>query len=205
VSSQLEKQYRERLDILEALRRNLDDETRRALSDLPHLDRVTFRVKSLESFVEKALDRRNEPPYRKPLVEIEDQVAGRVVVYLLDDLQPVKSRLASTFNTVESVHRRPPRDAEFGYESHHLVCIIPPHLKPATWDSLKDMPTTFELQLRTLFMHAYAEPQHDLAYKVAEELPGHVRRELAWIAASAWGADRAYNRVREWQRREGKE
>jgi hypothetical protein len=28
-----------------------------------------------------------------------------------------------------------------------------------------------------------------------------IRRELAWIAASAWGADQAYERVREWDNR----
>jgi ppGpp synthetase/RelA/SpoT-type nucleotidyltranferase len=57
------------------------------------------------------------------------------------------------------------------------------------------MPSTFELQIRTLFMHAWAEPQHDMGYKAAQELTREIRRELAWIAASAWGADQAYDRV----------
>lgn len=42
-------------------------------------------------------------------------------------------------------------------------------------------------------MHAWAEPQHDMGYKGD---PGpEVKRELAWIAASAWGADRTLNEV----------
>jgi len=46
-------------------------------------------------------------------------------------------------------------------------------------------------------MHAYAEPQHDFAYKRSDELPFETRRELAWIAAMTWGADKAYQRVYE--------
>jgi len=61
------------------------------------------------------------------------------------------------------------------------------------------------LQIRTIFMHAYSEPQHDFAYKAAGDLPPNVRRELAWIAASAWGADQAYARVAEWAASEDEE
>jgi putative GTP pyrophosphokinase len=75
---------------------------------------------------------------------------------------------------------------------------VPPHLKHDDWGARDDLPSTFELQVRTIFMHAYAEPQHNIGYKAASELPGQVRRELAWIAASAWKADQAYERVRSW-------
>jgi ppGpp synthetase/RelA/SpoT-type nucleotidyltranferase len=196
---QLANRYAERFPLLEPLRANLERETREALSGVRHIDRVTFRVKGTDSFVAKAEDPSNSPGYSDPLVEIEDQVAGRVLVFFLADLAVVRNRLERTFNTVEHRERRPSRDAEFGYESDHLICLIPPHLKPHAWDARTDLPTTFELQTRTLFMHAYAEPQHDLAYKTSKELPRQVRRELAWIAASAWGADQAYERVRSWQ------
>jgi ppGpp synthetase/RelA/SpoT-type nucleotidyltranferase len=44
--------------------------------------------------------------------------------------------------------------------------------------------------------HAYAEPQHDLAYKPETPPSDEIRRELAWVAASSWGADQALERVR---------
>lgn len=190
------KRYEERLPLLNALRQSLESETNDALAGLPHVDRVAFRVKSARSFVSKAEDPSNAPGYSEPLVEVEDQVAGRVIVFFLSDLTAARGRLEGTFSTVERVERRPQRDAEFGYESDHLICVIPPHLKPPGWNEREDVPTTFELQVRTVFMHAYAEPQHDLAYKAGEDLPREVRRELAWIAASAWGADSAYERIR---------
>jgi putative GTP pyrophosphokinase len=194
----LRSRYADRLGILEQLRSNLEQETKEALAALPHIDRVTFRVKGVDSFVAKAKDLKNDPPYQDPLAEIEDQVAGRVIVFFLSDLLIVHEHLAGTYSTIERSHRRPERDAEFGYESDHVICVIPPHLKPNGWNMRYDMPSTFELQMRTLLMHAYAEPQHDIGYKAARDLPREIRRELAWIASSAWGADQAYERVRKW-------
>ncbi len=197
----LGEQYKERQPLLGELRDRLERETTEALDGLPHVDRVSFRVKAPESFVSKAIDPRNDPAYSDPLIEIEDQVAGRVLVFFLSDLSAIRVRLEATFNTVERTERRPERDAEFGYESDHLICVIPPHLKPDAWSHRTDLPSTFELQIRTLFMHAYAEPQHGMAYKGARGLPRVIRRELAWIAASAWGADQAYERARQWNDR----
>jgi ppGpp synthetase/RelA/SpoT-type nucleotidyltranferase len=198
---ELRRRYLERSDLLEDLRTALERETRDALRGISNIDRVTFRVKGVDSFLEKALDPRNVPSYTDPFVEIEDQVAGRVIVFFRRDLASVHERLERTFSTVERSSRRPARDEEFGYESDHLICLIPPQLKPPGWDGRLDIPSTFELQIRTVFMHAYAEPQHDIGYKGAEELPRDIRRELAWIAASAWGADQAYERVSVWSTR----
>lgn len=187
-----------RLQLLRELRTSLENEVDEALASLAHIDRIYFRVKSCDSFVQKALDLNTQPPYSNPLVEIEDQVAGRVLVFFLEDIDPVKKHLLGTFTTVEQKHKRPPKDEEFGYESYHLICNIPPHLKPADWNTREDLPPTFELQVRTLFMHAYAEPQHNIAYKATRDLPTDIRREIAWIAASAWGADHAYERIMKW-------
>lgn len=175
----LQARYESRAPLLEAVRASLERETLDALDGVPHIDRVSFRVKGAKSFITKATDPENKPPYGDPLVEIEDQVAGRVIVFFQSDLSVVREHLEGTFNAVERTERRPARDAEFGYESDHLICLIPPHVKPERWDERDDLPTTFELQVRTAFMHAYAEPQHDLAYKGSKDLPKRIRRELA--------------------------
>lgn len=185
--------YRDRVPLLEELRASLEPALVEALTDLGHIDRVTTRVKSVESFARKAGTDR----YTEPLEEIEDQVAVRILVYFESDIARITDRINERFSPVEDFRHEPARDEEFGYLTHHLVLVIPNHLKPAGWEPMDPMPTTFELQIRTLFMHAYAEPQHDLAYKAPEDLPKDLRRQLAWIAASAWGADRAYESVLE--------
>ena len=122
-------------------------------------------------------------------------VAGHIIVYFLSDIDPVSTVTRELWQAIELSHKEPERDAEFGYESWHQVFIIPDHLKPDGWTDLHDMPATFEVQIRTLFMHAYAEPQHDFGYKSADELSRDQRRRLGWIASAAWGADRAFQEI----------
>jgi hypothetical protein len=56
-------------------------------------------------------------------VEIEDQVAGRILVFFLKDIEPVIERLRGIFKTIERIRRRVVNDEEFDYESH--VCYPP--------------------------------------------------------------------------------
>jgi ppGpp synthetase/RelA/SpoT-type nucleotidyltranferase len=59
----------------------------------------------------------------------------------------------------------------------------------------KDMvPQFFELQIKTMFQHAWSEANHDLGYKPesGELDPEHLRL-LAFTSAQAWGADMVFN------------
>jgi putative GTP pyrophosphokinase len=196
VRDELRARYEARLPLLQELAANLERDLRRHFEGLPHIDRVAFRAKATTSFLDKVLDRRVEPPYEEPLIEVEDQVAGRVLVFFISDVDPIRAGVEGLFTPVEAVLRRPARYNEFDYESFHAIYGIPPQTKPQGWDERDDLPRTFELQIRTLFQHAYAEPQHDLAYKPETPPSDDVRRELAWVAASSWGADQALERVR---------
>jgi putative GTP pyrophosphokinase len=196
--AELGDRYEARCELLEVARANLEVQTKRAFGDVEHIDRVSFRVKGRLSFlkkVEKASAARR--PDHTPRKEIEYKIAGRIIVFFLDDVAPAIERLKEVFAPpVESMPRAPQLDAEFGYESFHEVYSIPGWALAAGWRERDDLPETFELQVRTLFQHAYAEPQHDVAYKPTTPLTPEERRELAWVAASAWGSDQALVRVR---------
>jgi putative GTP pyrophosphokinase len=166
--------YAKRIPLYEKFAAELNRELVEALSTTIHVDRISVRVKTAASFAKKCAK------YAHPFLEIEDQVAARVLVFFLTD--------------IEDSFREPKSNEEFGYESQHIVCIIPPNLKPNGWTAA--YPSTFELQIRTLLMHAWAEPQHDLAYKSPVALDGDTKRRLAWVAASCWGADQEYERIR---------
>lgn len=198
MSTELERAYDARLELLAVAADRLDAETKRQFEAMHHVDRVSFREKSLASFVEKVTQRHVEPPYEQPLIEVEDQVAGRIIVFFVSDLDPALILAQELFGPPVELERKvPARDEEFGYQSDHLIFEIPAWAHPDGWSDQDKMPTMFELQIRTLFQHAYAEPQHNLGYKPSESLKSTEKRELAWIAASAWGADQAYERVRE--------
>lgn len=196
----ISESYERRRPLLALAAQLLEKQARDALDGIPHVDRIAFRSKGAKSFLDKA----EENGYKHPLVEIEDQVAGRVLVFFIEDIDVVVSALRKCFNEAESQRKAPKDESAFGYESHHLVCMIPPHCIPRGWDAQPDMPKTFELQVRTLFMHAWAEPSHNIGYKSETDLPRHIQRELAWAASSAWGADQALQRILNWHRERSK-
>ena len=195
--AQLKAVFTRRLPLLEGACTELDRLTRVGLGgyEHKHIDRIGFRVKSVDSYVEKVSTRTAKPPYTNPLAQVEDQIGGRVLVLFKHDIPPVVELLLDTFRKFELEYRVPKKDAEFGYESTHLVCHIPPQARPTGWDDEPSMPNTFELQIRTLFMHAYAEPNHNLGYKSPTQLTRDQKRSLGWIAASAWGSDEALERA----------
>jgi putative GTP pyrophosphokinase len=202
-AKQLRETFSRRIPMLDDLATELEGVAKTGLTvyDHEHIDRVYFRAKSAKSFVGKVRKREADiaagvlrdgvrlTTYTNPLTQIEDQVGGRVLVLFLHDIAPVVEILTDAFVKVEMQDKGPQKDAEFGYESTHLVCAIPEHLRPSGWTEEPSMPQTFELQVRTLFSHAWAEPNHGLGYKAPGDLTRKRRRYLAWIAASAWGAD----------------
>jgi ppGpp synthetase/RelA/SpoT-type nucleotidyltranferase len=194
-SEQLEHEYEQRIAALTYVCERLDQMVRDALT-IPHVDRIAFRVKDITSFVTKALKAKDDGTrkYDAPFRQIEDQVAGRVIVFFRSDLEPARKCVVKILGPVEYVRKEPAGPSAFGYESDHFVFTIPEHVIPREWSNRFDVPTTFEMQIRTLFQHAWAEPQHDIGYK-GRALSDETKRELAWIAASAWGADTTLDRV----------
>lgn len=205
----LEIEYERRLPFLSALAVNLQASVSDALLESQgasesNIDRIYFRAKDAESFLTKSgkLDPdsgdKRLKKYPNPLTQIEDQVGGRVLVFFRSDLERVGNCLVDLFGTIESVYKQPESATEFDYESHHYIFAIPSHLAPDGWATLTDKPMTFEMQVRTLFMHAWAEPQHNIGYKGDLSLDRNIKRQLAWISASAWGADHTLDRI--WRR-----
>jgi putative GTP pyrophosphokinase len=164
---------------------------------VPHVDRIYFRAKSIESFVNKAMTPGDGLAwkYEHPFEQIEDQVAGRVLVFYRSDVDAVVAALLKQLKKAEKEHRAPTAAKEFDYETTHIVCIVTPELKPAGWDALEDPPQTFELQIRTLAQHAWAEPQHGF-YKAGSGLSATQLRKMYWAAASAWGIDSIWEDMR---------
>lgn len=193
----LQTEFERRLPLLRELAITLQAKTEAALEGVAHIDRIAFRAKDSRSFALKAVKPHAEAPmqlkYDDPFSQLEDQIAGRVITFFKDDIAVVREALSAWFGAVEHETKEPAGPAEFGYESDHFVFVIPEHCKPDGWYEVGQMPTTFEFQVRTIFMHAWAEPQHDLGYK--GEIDAETKRELAWVAASSWGADRIMNDI----------
>jgi ppGpp synthetase/RelA/SpoT-type nucleotidyltranferase len=166
------------------------------LADRPRIDRVCARAKSPDRFAKKAerVDATGAKKYADPLAQIQDQIAARVVVFYLDDVPPVLAALERYLQKVESRALVPESSWEFGYFGHHSVFVLPEEVVPEGFDSAA-YPRFFELQIKTLFQHAWSEAEHDLGYKSPRELDANEQRRLAYSAAQAWGADQAFKEL----------
>lgn len=191
--------YSERHDrCLKAVAQNLERLIVDHVSDLPNIDRVTARAKDPERFAEKAaqLDDDARPKYTAPLTEIQDQLGARVIVFYVADVEPVRDAVLSYLRPIEVQALVPESDWEFGYFGQHFVLALPHDVIP-DGVNLYEVPQFFELQIKTLFQHAWSEANHDLGYKASVPLTSDHRRRLAFTAAQAWGADRVFNELRQ--------
>ena len=160
---------------------------------LPHIDRIGSRPKSVARFLEKAGKKGKKAgslKYDDPLGQIQDQIGARVIVFYRDDIPRVRERIERYFQPAELKSKEPQKSAEFGYFGFHYILMLPDDVVPANAQP-KDTPAFFELQIRTLFQHAWSEGGHDMAYKAPRKLTKEEKRLLAYSSASAWGADKA--------------
>jgi ppGpp synthetase/RelA/SpoT-type nucleotidyltranferase len=194
----VEDEYRARYDeVLVPLSSSLSDLLTEHLSGRERVDRISSRPKSIGRFVAKAakMTDRGVPKYEDPLAQIQDQIGARVTVFYKSDVDRVREVLMRYLRPVESKDLVPASEWEFGYFGWHSVCLFPAELILPDWPA-EHVPKFFELQVKTLFQHAWSEANHDLGYKPERGgLSPDQNRMLAFASAQAWGADRAFDEL----------
>ncbi len=133
--------------------------------------------------------------YSDPLNQIQDQIGARVVTFYISDVTQVDAVIQKYYRLVESKTLVPGSQWAFGYFGVHYILLIPRGVIEA--DVADDLvPEFLELQVKTLFQHAWSEANHDLGCKPgAAPLTSDAERRLAFTAAQAWGADRMFNEL----------
>jgi putative GTP pyrophosphokinase len=183
-------------DALKPIAANLETLIKDHFDGTPHVDRISARAKSPERFAEKAAktDEHGRLIYRNPLSEIQDQLGARVVVFYKQDIEVAAEIVRKYFNKIEAKELVPESQWEFGYFGQHYIVAIPRDVVPeGTKDT--DVPRFFELQVKTLFQHAWSEGNHDLGYKPSRPITDDQKRRFAYTAAQAWGADRVFGEL----------
>ena len=189
--SALEQAYRQRFDaVLNPLASAIEDQLREIFQPEPRIDRITARPKSVERFLAKAhavVD--GKPKYSEPLRQIQDQIGARIITFYRSDVDRVAAIVKKYYRPIESKDVIPESEWEFGYFGRHFVLLVPSEVIGSSIDKIL-MPQFFELQIKTLFQHAWSEANHDLGYKPgATPLTSDAKRRLAFTSAQAWGAD----------------
>ena len=123
------------------------------------------------------------------LWEVTDLLGLRVITYFEDGVDRVgalvEARLPVDFQ--HSVDKRRRDAGGFGYRSLHYVCRAGEALPPDC---------RYEIQVRTMLEHAWAEIEHDLGYKSREAVPAEARRRLHRLAGLLELADQEFVAIR---------
>ena len=198
MTNQYISSYESKFEALTSVADNLEQLLKSTLSDRSHIDRISCRAKSPESFAKKAaqlLEDNSTPKYAFPLVQVQDQIGARVLVLYLADVEDVRRAVERYFAPIEQQDRIPDSPSAFGYVSYHGIFALLDDVVPEGKE-YEAIPRFFELQIKTLFQHAWAEANHDLVYKPSIDLTPEQQRLCAYASAQAWGADRVFEELR---------
>lgn len=192
----LEQTYRNRYEqFLVPVSEKLEGHIKECFVSCDRVDRVCARAKSVTRFVQKAMKVENgQRKYDDPLHQIQDQIGARIVTFYSSDVVRVAEEVKRYFHPIESQLLVPDAESEFGYVGQHFILLLPSDVTAGISDA-DGMPSFFELQIKTLFQHAWAEAEHDLGYKNTKPLTSLQKRKVAFTAAQAWGADQIFDEM----------
>lgn len=154
---------------------------------------ITFRAKTVDSFAEKI----KKPKYKDPLNELTDLAGIRIIGYVEDDVKQICQIIEELFDY--DPHNSLDKSLELGvdkvgYKSVHYICSLSKErISLPEYERFKNM--KFEIQIRTILQHSWAEIEHDKNYKFSGELPPDIQRRFKLVAGSLELADREFNQL----------
>jgi putative GTP pyrophosphokinase len=152
---------------------------------------VTSRPKTVESFRSK-IERKQ---YKDPRTEVTDLCGVRVITYLESDVQRVAEavREAFTVDDTRSLDKSGELSVDrVGYRSVHFICSLGSR-RTGLPEYLPFADLVFEIQVRTVLQHAWAQIEHDRNYKFGGVLPPLLQRRLFLAAGLLEVADREFD------------
>lgn len=160
-----------------------------------HVHRVDFRVKERTSATRKIRDADDR---YSGFDDLHDLLGVRLVTYFEDEVDVVADVLLPELAVDErlSVDKRASLDPDrFGYVSLHYVATLT-DARARLGEYRRFAGRRFELQIRSILQHAWAEIEHDLGYKPAGAIPRDVRRRFSRLAGLLELADDEFARLR---------
>lgn len=154
---------------------------------------ATWRVKSIDNTLEKIVRKQ----YGDPVNQLTDISGIRVVTFLGEQVTEICELARGLFEVDEpnSLDRSTVLGHDrMGYRSNHLVCTLGKkrELLPE-YESLAGL--KFELQIRTVLQHAWAELAHDRSFKFGSTLPANIQRKLNLHSGLLEVVDTAFDEI----------
>jgi putative GTP pyrophosphokinase len=187
------KWYSDRFEMCSAFTRLLHATVENLMraADIQYLS-VASRPKSIPSFVEKMTRKEYGSPD-----EITDFAGIRVITFIESDAAAAAELLRRSFipHPEKSLDKSDELgDSQVGYRSIHLICELgKDRVALPEYEPFKGL--LFEVQIRTVLQHAWAEIDHDRGYKFSGVLPRELRRRLNLLAGQLELADKEFSRL----------
>ena len=137
------------------------------------VEHMKSRLKSKESIIKKLKKKKVTITPKNIKKHIHDIVGFRIVCSFLSDVYDMVNIIKSSKNLKileENDYIKNPKSS--GYSSYHLNILIPLYLEE------KIDYVEAEIQIRTLAMDFFASLEHKLQYKLPENIPVYLKREL---------------------------
>lgn len=156
---------------------------------------IESRVKSVESFRAKA----SRDKYSDPINEITDLTGIRVITLFEKEIHQISDIIKELFKIdyQRSEDKSDLLEADkMGYKSIHYIAEL--SADKITRTELENFAgLKFEIQIRSILQHAWAEIEHDRNYKFKGELPKNLQRRFYALAGMLEIADREFNTLSE--------
>lgn len=179
------QEYQDNLPRFREVEQEVKEKLRKTLTEAGLLvAAIESRVKSYDSLAGK-LELKGHK--YNSLADLTDILGLRVITFYIDDVDKVASAVERLFeidwdNTVDK--RKIHEIDSFGYLSLHYICSIP------------GFTYRFEIQMRTLLQHAWANMDHDTGYKSGVEIPKRYMRNMSRLAGMLELVDDEFSKIR---------
>lgn len=182
--------------LYQALARKVESTVREIL-DLNKINyhNISSRAKKIESYRKKA----SKEKYKEPRSEIMDMAGIRIITYTDSDARKVSEIVKEAFEIYPefSVNKSEELGVDkVGYRGIHYVASLgEDRLKLP--ENVPFKGCVFEIQIRSILQHAWAEFEHDRNYKFSGVLPTDIRRRLSLVSGTLESADMEFNEISE--------
>lgn len=154
---------------------------------------ISSRVKEIESFSGKI----QKKDYKAPHEEITDLSGIRIITYVESEIAAIQEIIERNFDIDKEKSLDKSSELgidKVGYKSvHYIAKLKDERLSLPEYSRFKDR--CFEIQVRTILQHAWAEIEHDRNYKFSGILPVDIQRRFKLLAGLLESADREFNSI----------
>ena len=173
------------IDILELIKKLLDGKN-------IEIHSIVSRVKEENSLKNKIIKK----CHYKKIDEITDIIGFRIICFFEHDIKKIVSIIETEFKIVEKSDKKDNLHINsFGYLSYHVISEINENrIELAEYKDFKGI--KFEIQIRTILQHAWAEIEHDIGYKTNNDIPSEVRRDFSMVASLLEIADEKFSKIK---------